>query len=243
MKKKQIYSMVLTALFIAAGIVLSYLNPMIRFGDGGAGMRISFSSYISVIPSFLFGPLYGGAAMGIIDVFLAIFKPDGPFLFPLTVTAILGGVLRALFWKIFKTKKLHFLPFLSAFIVIFLFGLINMLIKDSNFAYSQFISGFGKKTMFFTLVPMIIGIVSGAVLIISKTVFPNEKYLNVFAALLPANIIITTLNTAILLLLVPSLSHLSFTVFFIPRLIEEITSTSIQSCVVSYLLKLTDKLK
>jgi len=245
MNKKQIYPMVLTALFVAIGLVLSVFSYMVYFG-GGAGMRIGFSSYVSTLPSFLFGPVYGGAAMGIMDVLAYIIKPDGPFMLPLTLTAILGGVLRGILWKFFKNRKLSFTACICAFVAVFLFGLANSFFKDADCAYSRFISGFGKKTVFFTVVPMIFGAISAVLLIINKllckTGLHSESYIAVLATLMPANIIVTTINTALLLMLIPSLSKLTFSVFYLPRLVEEIANTSIQSFVVSHLLKLTNKI-
>ncbi|MBP3361840.1 MAG: hypothetical protein J6N52_13350 [Clostridia bacterium] len=245
MQRNQIYKLVLTALFIAAGLVLSTFSQMIYF-SGGAGMRIGFSSYISVLPAFLFGPVYGGVSMGIMDVLAFVIKPDGAYLFPLTLTAILGGVIRGYMWKYLKDKTLAFRPCILIFIIIFLFGAANFLLSGTATAYGRYIAGFGKKTAFLTILPMAFSLTSALLLLINRaageTKLYSEKYINVLAVLMTSNIIVTTLNTILLMELIPSLSELAFIYFYLPRLAEEIANTSIQSYVVSYLVKLSGQL-
>lgn len=246
MQRNQIHKLVLTALFIAAGLVLSTFSQMIYF-SGGAGMRIGISSYVSVLPAFLFGPVYGGVSMGIMDILAFIIKPDGAYLFPLTLTAILGGVIRGFMWKYLKNKKLAFWPCLSIFAFIFLIGAANFALSGTPNPYGEYIAGFGKKTVFLTILPMAFSIISAGILLINKalgkTKLYSEKYINVLAVLMTANITVTTLNTILLMKLIPSLSELAFMYFYLPRLVEEIANTSIQSYVVSYLIKLSGQLQ
>ena len=146
--------------------------------SGIPGMRISFSSYISVLPSFLFGPLYGGAAMGIKDV-LSYFlvRPEGGFMLPLTITAITKGVLLGVFYNWVKNKHTGLLRF---------------------------------------------------------------NYLKVFICLMPVNILITTINTNLLMMLYSI--NKAFWLFYAPRLAEEIINIFVQSYIVGYLLKLSERL-
>ena len=158
-------------------VILSYLNPTIPIA-GIPGMRISFSSYISVIPAFLFGPIYGGITMGVIDVLsYLLVKPEGGFMIFLTLTAILKGVL---------------------------IGLIYLLVKKQENKFMKF------------------------------------NYIKVFLCLFPVNILITTINTKLIMMLY-SITK-AFIVFYTPRLIEEVINIFIQSYIVSYLLKLANKL-
>ena len=241
MKKNQIYRLTLTSLLIAIALVLSLFNYMFYF-SGGAGLRISFSSYISVIPSFLFGPLYGGITMGITDILAFLIKPDGAFMLPLTITAIVGGIMRGYLWRFVKGKKIKPLLCIIIFSLITAFGVINYFAANGAGDYSEFLKGFDKKLPFLTLLPIIIGCLSLVFALINyllkKTKFYSDEYVNVIMVLLPVNIIITTINTILLMIFIPSLGQLAFSMFYIPRLIEEVANTSVQSYVVSYLLKL-----
>ncbi len=172
MNKKHIYKIVFTGVLIGISVVLSLFNPMIPL-HGIPGMRITFSAYTSVIPSFLFGPVYGGIAMGITDILSFLVKPEGTYMIHFTVTAVLKGVMLGCLW---------------------------WLVKKSN---------------------------------------PNQKkygYFKVMICLLPVNILITTINTKLIMMLY-SIDK-AFIVYYIPRLIEEVINIIIQSYVVSYLLKI-----
>ncbi len=176
MQKNQIHKISIIGLIIAISIILSYFNPMLPL-LGIPGMRISFSSYISVIPSFLFGPIYGGISMAITDI-LSYFlvRPEGGYMFPLTLTAAFKGVL---------------------------IGLMCMWINKKDLKLSKY------------------------------------HYLKVLVCLFPANIIITTINTKLLMILY-SISK-AFWVFYLPRLAEEIINTFIQCYIVSYLILIIKK--
>ena len=158
-------------------IIISYLNPIIPIA-GIPGMRISFSSYISVIPAFLFGPVYGGISMGLIDV-LSYFlvRPEGGYMPLLTLTAILKGVLIGAMYLWSKKSSLKIL---------------------------------------------------------------KNDYVKVFSCLFPVNVLITTINTKLIMMLY-SISK-AFIVFYTPRIIEEVINIFIQSYIVYYLLKLSRKL-
>ena len=175
MKKNQVQVIAITGLMIAISIVLSYFNPMIPIA-GIPGMRISFSSYISVLPSFLFGPLYGGIAMGITDVLSCVVRGDVIYP-PLTITAIAKGAL---------------------------LGAMYMYIKRRDFKIAKY------------------------------------DYVKVLICLLPINVLITTINTKLIMVLY-SISK-AFIVFYTPRIIEELLNVFIQSYIVCYLLKLSNKL-
>lgn len=245
MQKNQTKKLVITSLFIALGLVLSLFRQMVYFGGGG-GMRLSVSGYITTLPAFMFGPFWGGMTNGICDILSYLIKPEGGYLFPLTVTAVLGGVMRGFGWKMIKDKKITYPVFVCVFSAFIIFGAVNMFFIGGDTSYSHFLQGFNKKIPFLTYAPITFGAVSCVFLavnkMLSKTKFYSDNYLNVLCVLMTVNIIITTLNTFVLMMFVPELSKLAFSYFYIPRLIQEIASTSIQSYVVSYLLKVSKRL-
>ena len=175
MKKNQVQVIAITGLMIAISVVLSYFNPMIPLA-GIPGMRISFSSYVSVIPSFLFGPLYGAISMGIIDVLAYLIRPEGAYMPLLTITAMSKGIL---------------------------LGAMYMWVKKKDAGIFKY------------------------------------SYFKAFLCLMPVNILITTINTKLIMMLY-SIDK-AFIVFYTPRIIEEIINIFIQSYIVSYLIKLYNK--
>lgn len=245
MSKNHIHRLTLTSVFIAIALVLSTMSRMIYF-SGGAGMRIGFSSYISVLPAFLFGPLWGGLAMGIMDVLAFIIKPEGGYLLPLTVTAILGGILRGTLWKVLKGKKLPIIPCICVFLLILLVGAFNYFAMGFQNSYGEFLRSFNGKSSLLIHLPVIF---SGLMIVftllnlaLKKTKIYSDNFVPVLITLMLVNIAVTTVNTVILMIFIPSLSKLGFAVFYLPRLAEEIANTSIQAVVVSYLIKLSNKL-
>lgn len=246
MKKIDIHKLTLSSVLIAVALVLSTMSHMIYF-SGGAGLRIGFSSYISVLPAFLFGPLWGGLTMGIMDVLAFVIKPEGGYLLPLTLTAIAGGVIRGALWKVLKGKKLPIIPCICAFTMIFVWGITNYFAIGSETVYGEFLRSFNAKSAFFIHLPIIF---SGLVIIftlinhlLKKTKFHSDGFVSVLITLMIANIAVTTVNTLLLMAFIPSLSKLGFTVFYLPRLAEEIANTSVQAVVVSYLLKMVERIQ
>jgi hypothetical protein len=48
----------------------------------------------SSLPAIFFGPVFGGASSGIIDILGFLLKPTGPYMPEMTAAAIAGGVLK-----------------------------------------------------------------------------------------------------------------------------------------------------
>ncbi len=238
-----------TALLIAITLILRNFSYMLYFG-GGTGMRVGLSTFFSKLPALLFGPLYGGIADGVIDVLAYIIKPEGGYMPLLTLTAILGGVMAGFLWKYAKNinDKMFKKIFAYVFGVILVFGAANWILSSfyPDFTYSIWLLGF-KKLSFFTVWPTLAGILALALftldtLLKEKLSIPND-FIKLFTVLFTANIIVTTLNTFILMLFIPALSEMGFIAFYIPRFIEECIMTILQSYVISYLLKVYNKMK
>lgn len=249
-KNTSLNKVIKTALLIAITLILRNFSYMFYFG-GGTGMRVGVSMFFSKLPALLFGPLYGGIADGLTDVLAYIIKPEGGYMPLLTITAILGGVMVGFLWKYAKkiNDKLFRNIFAGVFSVILVFGITNWILSSvcPDVAYSKWLLGFGKKLSFLTIWPTISGALALILFILDailreKLTIPND-FIKLFTVLFTANIIVTTLNTFILMLFIPALSKMGFIAFYIPRFIEECIITTLQSYVVSYLLKINDKMK
>lgn len=238
-----------TSLLIAITLVLRNFSYMLYF-SGGAGLRIGISVFFSKLPALLFGPLFGGIAEGVTDVLAYIIKPDGGYIPLLTVTAILGGVLCGLLWKTLKniSDSLFKKIFLSIFSLIFIFGIINWCFSSllPDLKYSAWLLSFGKKTVLMTVGLTIAGALFPVLFFLDKLLKKKlsipDNFMKLFTVLFIANIIVTTLNTFILMIFIPALSKNGFMIFYIPRFIEECIITTLQSYVVSYLLSAYNKI-
>lgn len=235
-----------TALIVAMALVLRQFGYMVMLG-GGTGMRISPAIFVSRLPSVLFGPLYGGITSGLIDVLGMIIKPEGAWIPALTLTAIFGGVLAGFMWKIVKNLSTRLLRVVILCVFI-LTGVIGAALHITVLFYGQ--SALGqfllslKKISFWTVG---FEVIAGAGLLIllfeyvlnrKNSKFLGDNFINLFTAMLTANVFVTTVNTFVLMHFIPVLAKSGFWIFYVPRLTEEIISTILQCFVMSYLIKL-----
>ena len=242
------------SLLLAIGLVFRYFSQMIPIAGVG-GMRLSISVFFTRIPAILFGPFYGAAVGGLADFLGWLIRPDeGAYIFPMTVTAAIGGLLAGIIFKYIKNIKLnkhHRGIYLIVSVLFGVFGLMNHMcstvFSDSNFG--RLILQLGEKRLpYFTYgfyVCFIVGILFYLInLFIEK--FSNkpfaELYMKIFVTLLCANIPVTTLNTFVLRWFYDGLAKLPFSVVYAPRVIEEIITTFITAYVVTYLYKVFERL-
>lgn len=250
-KTTKLKKIIYTALIIALVLVLRNFSYMISFG-GSAGLRLSLSGFFSALPAILFGPLYGGLTYGIVDILGYLIKPEGMYIFPITVSEIIRGVLIGYLFKLIKnvnsSKIRGFFLFVS--IILGVTGIFNHIMVNlypESYVGSELIA-LGKRTAFFTIGLEVTAIV--AIIIFSLDYFAgkftkskyNNNFIKILTVLFISNIIATTLNTVILMMFTPALSKLGFLVFYIPRLIEEIILTILQSFVTGYLIKIYNNL-
>ncbi|MBE7038248.1 MAG: ECF transporter S component [Ruminococcaceae bacterium] len=245
--KKVVYTALLIALTVAMRYALSIMLPF----AGVSGMRISPSVFFTKMPAVLFGPLYGAISSGIIDIVCLIVKPEGSFIPYLTLTAILGGFICGFLWKNIENinKRSFKIVFGAVFSIIGVLGVVNTIaasfFKDS--AYTLMLLSIGEKRYWFLSIGLICASVFGIILLLTDY-FVSKKdsdslFIKLLCVLLIANIIVTTLNTFVLRIYFPALNSLSFMVFYIPRLVEEVIVTVLQAYIMAYLLKLLNKTK
>lgn len=91
-----------TALLSALSVILTRFGSF-RVPMGGAeGIRIGFGSLPNVLAGMIFGPIYGGVSAGVADIVGMIVSPMGAFMPQFTLTAVLGGAIPGLMFRIFK---------------------------------------------------------------------------------------------------------------------------------------------
>lgn len=253
--RSHLQRLTITAVFIALACVAKFFQITIPI-LGTTGMHISAAGIFSTLPALLFGPVYGGAASGIVDVigFFMAGGKDGPFVPSLTMTAVLGGVLKGLLWKLFfKLRKKKNLPvarniLLGTFGFLILFGLWNLLCVSfwPGFFWTQVLQLLKTKVSYATYGLLIVGGVGLVCMLTAKLMgkignkagAPNV--LQLLATLGVSNVVITTINTFILMDLYEIKS--AFLVFYTPRLIEELIMVVIQSFCIAWVLVLVKKI-
>lgn len=248
-KNVSLKQIIQTALLIAITLVLRNFSYMLYFG-GGAGLRMGISVFFSKMPALLFGPMLGGISEGITDVLAYIIKPDGGYIPLLTLTAISGGVLCGLLWKSVRklSDGLFKKFFMTVFSVILISGIANWCLTSfyPELKYSAWLLSFGKKTAFVTVGLTVCGALFMILFFLDKLLKKKlsipDNFMKLFTVLFITNIIVTTLNTFILMIFIPAVGKNGFMIFYIPRFIEECIITTLQSYVVSYLLSAYNKI-
>ncbi len=241
--RNNIKIIVQVSLLIALAIVTRNFSYMVYFG-GAAGMRIGFSGVFTYLAAMLFGPLYGAAAFGIVDLIGYFLNPLGPFLPLLTATAILNGAISGFLWKKIRDRESAKLKrnFFIAFIVIGMIGVFNHISVTINkpLFWVDIINNLDQKKNF-TIIGLEIASLAGLGLLgidkivnrVNKKTKTFDYYFKILLATGISGIIVTTLNTYILQIFVPELGKKLFLVFWVTRLSEQIIMTVIQGYIIS----------
>ncbi len=244
--------MVLCGLFIAAAIILRIFSLMIPIGGAGA-MRISLSGIFIKMPAVIFGGTIGGAVAGIVDILAYIIKPMGGYIPFLTLTSILDGILVAIIWSKIKNIDIRKIEKLYPIFFIILGAIagaahIGILSGNKSFLHVA-MSLLGKKYMYVITAIEIITIVALIIFIINIKLKQNntikhiyEDYMKLIIAFGTSGIIVSTLNTYILLMFIPALHGKAFMMLWIPRIVEEIFMIVLESYIVALLLRVYDSL-
>jgi ECF transporter S component (folate family) len=94
----------ISAVFLSISLILktafSFYIPM--FGQNG--ISIGISGIFSIMPSILFGPVYGAVVSGLSDLLGYLLKPAGTYIPLMTLTAAVGGFIRGALWRVLQNK-------------------------------------------------------------------------------------------------------------------------------------------
>ena len=241
--------LVTTAMCISISIVLRAFSIMITAG-GVLTMRISFGAIFYVLPGLLFGPLYGAVAGGIVDILGTIIMPMGAYIPVFTLTNILAGFLPALVWSKIKNvpienlKKYYIIFFTSLTLV----GIFNTLVivTMNNSYLGKMLMLMGKKVQYLGVGFILSGAIGFVLLIINNIINKhnnnnnyNYVYNNFFKLVISvgiSGIIVSTINTYFILMFTPALAAKGFMILWVPRIVETLVITIINSYAISILL-------
>jgi ECF transporter S component (folate family) len=240
--------LVTTALCISISIVLRAFSIMITAG-GVLTMRISFGAIFYVLPGLLFGPLYGAAAGGLVDILGTIVMPMGAYIPVFTITNIIAGFLPALIWKKIKdisidSLKKYYIIFFTSLTLVGIFNTLVITIMHNSYLGKMFMF-MGKKVQYLGIGFVLSGVVGFVILIINNLI--NKKsnsnyhyvYSNFFKLVISvgiSGIIVSTMNTYFILMFTPALAAKGFMVLWVPRIVETLVITIINSYAIAILL-------
>ncbi len=106
MKKSSLYvrRITISAVFLSISLVLktifSFYIPM--FGQNG--ISVGISGIFSMMPSILFGPVYGAVVSGLSDLLGYLLKPAGAYIPLMTLVVAAGGFIRGALWAALRNK-------------------------------------------------------------------------------------------------------------------------------------------
>ncbi len=144
-------------MFLAIAVILRNFSQTLPIGGGG-GIRVGVSGFFTKMPALLFGPWFGAAVSGLYDFFGYLLKPEGAYIFPLTLTSALGGVITGFLYKIvnkmFADTKSIFVLSLKLFVVFFISDVFVATINTP--ILMAFISALGKLGFWAVYIPRLV---------------------------------------------------------------------------------------
>lgn len=241
-----------TGLFMALALILRRFLSYTVYIGGAPGMRITLAGVFGKLPALLFGPVIGGTAGGLLDVLGFVMDPQGAYIPWLTVTAVLGGIITGVLWKLLKDINVQRIQrgFVICFSLIGFIGIINHIsvLFFSNSSWAKILSSMGKNRDFSTIgleatAIIGIGLFIVDILVQKKHVdlLIHKNFLKLLIATGIAGIIVTTINTYILQIFIPALAKKGFMIFWIPRVLQEIFMIVIQAYVIAFLLSIYER--
>ena len=246
MKNTSTKNIVQTALFIALALVVRQFSVMIPFG-GANGMRIGISEVFTKMPAFIFGPVLGGVASGLVDFLAQMIKAEGAYLWPMLGVMILGGALTGILWKVFKKLpsqrvRVGFTVFCVFLLALGVFNHLTLSVIKGG-AWFNALSALGDKSSF-TTYGLYCASVFGFVFLTADFILKkksenyNDDFLQLTLTVFLSDVVVTTLNTFILRYYYSGLAKIPFCTYYIPRLVQDLISTVVFAYLLSCLLKI-----
>ncbi|HPF88124.1 MAG TPA: ECF transporter S component [Candidatus Limiplasma sp.] len=93
-----------SALLLSISLVLKTTLSIYIPLFGQNGMSVGISGIFSMMPAFLFGPVYGAIVAGLTDLLGYLLKPAGAYLPLMTLTVAAGGFMRGAFWGLLRNR-------------------------------------------------------------------------------------------------------------------------------------------
>jgi len=131
----------ISAVFLAIALTMRMLFSFeIPLFGAGSGMRIGIAGIFSIMPSILFGPVWGAMTTGASDVLGFIMRPTGTYLPQMSIVMASGGFLRGLVWLLLRNrnpKKISIIVLIFSVLLV-LFGTTNWIMFRVNGVNADF---------------------------------------------------------------------------------------------------------
>lgn len=126
--------LIISAIFLSLALIIRFYFTHYIPLFGVPGMRVGFHEMFVVMPAILFGPLLGGITAGLADVLGFALRPSGTFIPLMTVSAVLGGVIRGAVWLLLRRRNpVYMRRVVIAMAIVFLFaGLLNIFMLNAD---------------------------------------------------------------------------------------------------------------
>lgn len=248
--KNKLYAVVLTALLTALATVVFLFNFTIPIA-GVQAVRVSFSEPFIRLAAVLFGPVFGGIASGLLDVLGMIVKPIGAWIPPITLTAVLNGVLAGFVWKLVKkaSEKKLTIAYLSVTAFCILMGAgVWIASRFPNTPMGELTELFGAKVSLLVICFLFAAGLGLVLLFIAwligkKTSMPMDLYLRCAVTVAIPGIIISIANSYLLKMYISTLASKGILIIMLPRLAETVATIPIQAYILAVLMIVYQKSK
>lgn len=106
MKKSSLYihRITISAVFLSLSLILKTTSSFYIPIFGQNGISIGISGIFSIMPSILFGPVYGAVVSGLSDFLGYLLKPNGTYIPLMTLVVAAGGFIRGALWMVLRDK-------------------------------------------------------------------------------------------------------------------------------------------
>jgi len=222
---------------IALSIIAKFLTQYFPIA-GVMTLRFDFYGPFEKLPSVLFGPIIGGTVGSLVDFlgYVLANKTAMGYVPLLTITAFINCAGFAMLWIWLKKVNKKTLQAIYMIIsgLILIIGIVNTYIIQNQVAsyyYNQLLKLEDKKD-YVSIGLIIVGVLAFVFIVINLIImklsnkpFLTENFFKLFIALLIPGILVTIMNTGILILFLDMFHDKVFGLFLIPRLGSQVVET------------------
>jgi len=247
-----------TAAIMLSLAIIIHLYASYTFYLGGAPMlRISFAGIFNNTTAILFGPFFGGVQRLLHDMAGHFLRPQGAFLWPITLVAFMRGAATGWMWLRVRNVRpgVYSRAYTAVFAALLVFGIVNLFVQllwpesayvvamtpRENNIIVHFIASWGL------IITGIVGLVPQFV--VYKLTRKNNdnffygRFIKFFAAVMIPGLLFNSLNTVVLFFTVvgPVTIGRGFLYFWVPRFFEELLTGTVIVYVMVILLTAYEK--
>lgn len=151
MKNSSLYvrRITISAVFLSISLVLKTAFSVYIPVFGQNGMSVGISGIFSIMPSLLFGPMYGAVVSGLSDFLGYLLKPVGTYIPLMTLVVAVGGFIRGALWSVLRSKdsKKMRMAVTMFSVLMLLAGICNIALLAADSVNSEFYNHIQKENI------------------------------------------------------------------------------------------------